>query len=173
MDFNQNYFEIFGLPVEFDVDVVSLADQYRELQKSVHPDKFVDRTDTEKRLSMQWATLVNSAYTTLKEPLPRALYMLELSDVNVAENPVLSPDFLIEQIDLREQLEEIGDDPSGIDQLEEFKARVTKVTSKLETEFVAAIKDNLDAAEEVVYKMQFMNKLLHDADHLEEKLLDY
>ncbi len=173
MDFNQNYFEIFGLPVSFDVNIELLSDQYRELQKSVHPDKFVDATDQEKRLSMQWTTYINSGYTTLKEPLNRALYMLELQEITIAENPVLSPDFLMEQIELREELEDIEDNPAGIDQLEDFKRRVLGVMKKLEEDFVAAISGNLEAAEEVVYKMQFMNKLLTDADHLEEKLLEY
>lgn len=173
MDFNQNYFEIFGLPVEFDVNLDALGEQYRELQKNLHPDKFVEGTDQEKRLSMQWTTLINSAYATLKEPLSRALYMLELNEVSIEDNPVLSPGFLMEQIELREELEEIGDHPSGIDQLEDFKGRVLEVMKKLESDFVAAIKNNLDLAEEAVYKMQFMNKLLIDADHLEEKLLEY
>ena len=53
MDFNQNYFEIFQLPVAFDLDVDELATRYRQLQASVHPDKFASATEHEKRLSLQ------------------------------------------------------------------------------------------------------------------------
>ena len=61
MDFNQNYFEIFGLPIDFNVDMERLAERYRELQKELHPDRFAAGTEHEKRLSMQWSTLVNTA----------------------------------------------------------------------------------------------------------------
>ena len=82
MDFNQNYFEIFQLPVSFDLDEDQLAARHRQLQSTVHPDKFVGATDHEKRLSLQWATQINSAYDTLRAPLPRAIYLLALKDVN-------------------------------------------------------------------------------------------
>ena len=173
MDLNQNYFEVLGLPVDFNIDLEELGDRYRDMQKNLHPDKFVDSTDHEKRLSMQWTTLVNSAYGTLKEPLKRALYMLEMRGVAIADNPSLSPEFLMGQIELREELEEIEAHPSGIEQLEEFKGRVTTVMQSLQSDFVLAINDNLELAREAAYKLQFMNKLLTAADHLEEKLLGY
>ena len=173
MDLSQNYFAVLGLPVDFSIDPVLLGDRYRDLQKNLHPDKFVDSTDHEKRLSMQWATLVNSAYGTLKEPLKRALYMLELKEMEIADNPALSPEFLMGQIELREELEDIEANPSGIDQLEEFKGRVTTVMNSLQSDFVLAIANDLELAREAAYKMQFMNKLLTAADHLEEKLLGY
>ena len=105
MDFNQNYFEIFGLPIDFNVDSDQLAERYRELQKELHPDRFASSTDQEKRLSMQWSALVNTGRETLRAPLPRAIYMLELRGLTVDHNPRLPPEFLMQQIELREELE--------------------------------------------------------------------
>jgi molecular chaperone HscB len=173
VNLNQNYFDVFGLPVDFNVDLALLGERYRQLQKEVHPDKFVDGTDQEKRLSMQWATLVNTAQETLKQPLPRAIYMLGLREVTLHDNPVLAPAFLMEQIEKREELEEIEAHPQGIEQLETFKASILGVMKTLEAEFINQIDSDLAAAEQVVYKLQFINKLLHAADHLEEKLLEY
>ena len=73
MDFNKNDFEMFGLPVDYALDQGLLADRFLDLQKQVHPDRFAAGTDQEKRLAMEWATLVNTATETLRVPLPRAM----------------------------------------------------------------------------------------------------
>jgi molecular chaperone HscB len=176
VDFNQNYFEIFQLPVSFDLDEDQLAVRYRQLQSTVHPDKFVGATDHEKRLSLQWATQINSAYETLRSPLPRAIYLLALKDVNIEDNPQLDPMFLMEQIELREQLEDIGeqaDSEVALKSLDAFKADVDARMAGLQLEFAAHYEAGAGAAEQAVYKLQFINKLRQAADHLEEKLLDY
>ncbi len=174
MDFKQNYFEIFQLPQEFHLDVTELGERFRRLQKSVHPDKFINATDKEKRLSMQWAAQINSAYATLKVALPRAIYLLGLEGMDIADNPVLDPVFLMEQIDLREQLEEIEHMDEPLSTLDKFKAEVGKVMSCFEEEFASSYSggDHVKA-EQAVYKLQFMNKLLLAANSVEEKIMDY
>ena len=56
---------------------------------------------------MQWTTRVNEAYRTLKSPVERAKYLLELNGVDVAfeTNTAMPPEFLGRQIELREALE--------------------------------------------------------------------
>ncbi len=173
MDFNQNYFEIFGLPVSYEVDVKGLADRFRELQREMHPDRFAASTEHEKRLSMQWSSLINTAHDTIKAPLPRAIYMMTLKGREVDHNPVLPPAFLMEQIELREELEALEDDPAGLEKLDAFKARVREVTCGIETEFGEVVDADEDRALVAVYELQFMTRLLDAANHLEEKLLDY
>ncbi len=108
MNLNQNHFDLFNLPRTFAVDAAVLDARYRELQREVHPDRFATASDAERRLSMQMATQVNEAYRTLKAPLPRARYLLELGGVDVAaETSITMPaDFLMEQMEWREGLEE-------------------------------------------------------------------
>ena len=171
MDFNQNYFEIFGLPVDYQVDISALATRYRELQKEVHPDNFAASTEQEQRLAMQWSALVNTANETLKSSLSRAIYMLEMKGIEIDHNPSLPPEFLMQQIELREELEDLEEDDAGLDKLDEFKMRVNKVVSGLEQDYGASDDDQKSLA--LVYEMQFLNKLLVAANHLEEKLLDY
>ena len=174
MDFKQNYFEIFQLPQAFHLDVTELGERFRRLQKTVHPDKFVNASDKEKRLSMQWAAQINSAYATLKVALPRAIYLLGLDGMDIADNPVLDPVFLMEQIDLREQLEEIEHMDGPLSTLEKFKAEVEEIMSSFEEEFASSYSgEDHSRAEQAVYKLQFMNKLLVAANSVEEKLLDY
>lgn len=173
MNFNQNYFEIFGLPVAYDVDLGLLSDRFLELQKEVHPDRFASRTEQEKRLAMQWATLLNSANDTLKSPLKRAIYLLQLGGIELEDNPQLPPEFLMEQIELREQLEDIEESDANLDELDAFKKEVKAVIASIERTFANSVADDLLQAETLVYEMQFLNKLLVSANQLEEKLLDY
>ena len=177
MDFKQNYFEIFQFEVDFQVDTDALSERYRELQLSIHPDKFANATDHEKRLSIQWATQINSAYNTLKVPLARAIYLLELMGFSIESNPVLDPAFLLEQIELREELEEIqSKGEAALSLLDDYKQRINQVMACLFKQFDTQFRQTGVAqceAEHTVYEMQFVNKLLVAADHLEEKLLDY
>lgn len=173
MNFNQNYFEILGLPLVFDVDLGLLSDRFLELQKEVHPDRFASRPEQEKRLAMQWATLLNSANDTLKSPLKRAIYLLQLKGIELEDNPRLPPEFLMEQIELREQLEDIEGSEANLDDLAVFKKEVKAVIRSIEQNFSKTIEDDLVQAETLVYEMQFLSKLLASANQLEEKLLDY
>jgi len=174
VDFKQDYFEIFQLPRGFDINLEVLSERFRELQKSVHPDKYVNASETEKRISMQWTVQINAAYDTLKVSMARAIYLLELGDVKIATNPTLDPDFLMEQIELREELEDIGEADDALLKLDDFTLRVNKVMSALESSFASSYsRGELKSAEQEVYKLQFLNKLRIAADHMEEKLLDY
>jgi molecular chaperone HscB len=173
INFQDNFFAIFQLPVSYQVEPRVLDDRYRDLQRSVHPDKHVGASDQDKRLSMQWATVINEAYTTLKSPLKRAIYILKLKACDIEHNPTLPGEFLMAQIDLREELEDIGDYADGLTRLALFKAKIASGLAVLESDFAAQIDDQLAAAEQTTYKMQFMHKLYSEADRLEEKLLDY
>ena len=78
-----NHFALFQMTPAFAIDAAALDAAYRELQGRVHPDKFANATDTEKRVAMQWATRANEAYQTLKNPLKRATYLCELNGVDL------------------------------------------------------------------------------------------
>ena len=78
MDFSQTYFELFELPASYALDRERLDSAYRELQNKVHPDKFAAKSEAEQRVAMQWATKVNEAYQTLKMPISRGVYLLQL-----------------------------------------------------------------------------------------------
>ena len=79
----------------------------------------------------------------------------------------------MEQIELREELEALEDDPAGLEKLDVFKARVREVARGIETEFGEVVDADEDRALIAVYELQFMTRLLDAANHLEEKLLDY
>jgi len=75
---SSNFFELFELPVSYDVELNQIQKKYMELQKQVHPDRFANASDAEKRLSMQQTSWLNEAQATLKNPVSRATYLLKL-----------------------------------------------------------------------------------------------
>ncbi len=178
LDFSKNYFELFGLPVAYVIDAADLAERYRDLQRVVHPDRFASASEQERRLSMQGSILINEASQVLKDPMLRARYLLSLHGVEMGESKESTQDmeFLMEQMELREELAEAKDktDPfaavstilSGIDL--RIKGLVAQLTGKFET----ATPEQLAAAHELVLKMQFLQKLHQDAEALEAELED-
>jgi molecular chaperone HscB len=104
----QNHFELFNLPARFNVDTNALDAAYRDVQGRVHPDRFVNATDAEKRVAMQWATRANEAYQTLKNPQKRAQYLCEINgaDLQTESNTAMPMAFLMQQMEWREALGE-------------------------------------------------------------------
>ena len=107
-DFTQNHFELFALPVAFDLDLPALERAYRKLLREVHPDRFAASSDAEKRLAAQWATRANEGYQTLKSPLKRGRYFLRINGIDTEEesNTAMPVDFLIQQMEWREAVAE-------------------------------------------------------------------
>ena len=106
-----SHFELFGLATAFNIDAAQLDNAYRDLQSHVHPDKFATAGNAERRAAMHWAVRANEAYTALKDPLKRALHLLELRDVDVGaeNNTAMEPAFLMAQMEWREAVEDARD----------------------------------------------------------------
>ena len=66
VSFNENYFQLFEIEKSVLIDLNVLEDKYLELQKEFHPDKYVNASDQEKRISLQITSYINEAYNTLK-----------------------------------------------------------------------------------------------------------
>lgn len=160
----QSYFDLFGLPPAFAVEADALERSYLEIQSRVHPDRFAHAGDAERRASLQWTTRVNEAYRTLKDPVQRARHLLDLHGVDVAfeTNTAMPADFLAQQMELREALEEAKSAAS----LDEMRKRLLAQKSFLEKQVAEAIdarKDYVGAAG-LVRKLQFLDKLDSEID---------
>jgi len=174
MSLTANHFQLFDLPVSFDINTETLAQQYRELQRTVHPDKYVNAPDRERRLSMQKATQINEAFQTLKNPLARGLYLLQLHgiDANDANNVSMDNEFLMAQIELREELADIKQKSQPLETLNTFLSHIETQQhdsiKKLSQQFSG---QNYQAASDSVRKFQFFTKLHEEALRLEEELV--
>ena len=156
----KNHFELFQMPVMFEIDSQQLDAAYREIQGRVHPDKFVTATDAEKRVAMQWATRANEAYQTLKNPLKRAMYLCEMNGVDLATelNTNMPTVFLMQQIEWREALDEARDtkNQSALEQLENELIQKRGNLLSLVTNHLNAAQYN-DAGEQV-RQLMFVEK---------------
>jgi molecular chaperone HscB len=121
MKLDDNDFVLFGLPERFALDRADLDARWRKLQASVHPDKFAADGAAAQRVAMQWAVRVNEAYRRLREPLSRAAYLCELrgAPIDAHDNTAMPADFLMQQMQWREALDEARDDSAGLGALDE------------------------------------------------------
>jgi len=169
----QSHFELFGLPIAFGLDQEALEKAYREIQAQVHPDRFAHAGDAERRASLQWTTRVNEAYRTLKDPVQRGRHLLELHGVDVAfeTNTQMPTDFLMRQLELREELEAATGkkDPSRLDRL---RADLSLSKRELEKQIAAAIDGRKDytGAAGLVRKLMFLDRLYGEIDLAYEEI---
>ncbi|MBV1777068.1 Fe-S protein assembly co-chaperone HscB [Burkholderiaceae bacterium DAT-1] len=174
-DFSQNHFELFGLPVDFDIDAGKLEAAWRELQSRFHPDRAASLGDAEKRLALQAATQVNEAWQTLKLPLARGRYILKLRGVDTQEetNTAMPVDFLMQQMEWRETVSDARS-TGDVDGLEDLAAAIRKAAKSLEAELGAALNqaDNAALAALTVRKLRFMEKLEQEISDAIGALLD-
>jgi len=172
-EFAQDHFALFGLERRFALDGGALESRYRDLQARVHPDKHAHLGAVERRLSMQWATRVNEAYQTLRQPLKRARYLLEVAGVDpqVEHNTAMPTDFLMRQMEWREAVDEARDG-SDAHELERLHNRLKRDMAGQ----YGVLGDALDAARDyhraadMVRQLMFQERLLAEIDSAIERL---
>ena len=172
---SRNFFELFDVPIAYEVDLDLVQQRYRELQKAVHPDKFVNASDQEKRISMQQTSWVNEAFNTLKQPVDRAIYLLKLKgvDINLENETTMDAGFLMDQMEMREALSEVQSKDDPLAELDDFSSQIkNKMKNMMEGFSVAHESDQLDDAREWIRKMQFMQKAKKEVDELSAKIED-
>ena len=163
LDLKQNYFELFGLDLAFEIDLERLNSAHRSLQAVYHPDRFVNSSEQEKRLSVQRASWINEAFETLSKPVKRARYMLELSglELNDESETTIDKAFLLEQISIREEIEECRSDANPLSCSDHIADRLRSNARQLGSEFITSFNQGqLDAARLISRKMQFVQRVL-------------
>ncbi len=106
-----DFFALFGLSPQFDIDLSQLESRYVEMQNQFHPDRFAGKTGAEKLLAQGQAVSINEAYQTLKDPLKRAGHILAQNGVKFdieAERTIHDQGLLLEMLERRERLEDIA-----------------------------------------------------------------
>ena len=104
---SQNFFKLLQIPEAFVIDIETLHQNYQSIQKNIHPDRFATFDDEAKLESIKKTAQVNDAYQTLKSPIRRAEYLLQLKGINIHDEKytAVPQDFLMQQMEWREELE--------------------------------------------------------------------
>ncbi|MEI6599331.1 MAG: Fe-S protein assembly co-chaperone HscB [Comamonadaceae bacterium] len=162
MNLQSSDFELFDLAPCFAQDSGAIEARWKELQREVHPDKFSTEGAAAQRVAMQWSVRINEAYRRLKDPLKRAAYLCELrgEPVNAENNTAMARDFLMQQMQWREELE----DATSIDELDRLAAQVASARLALLQQCAQLLDEKQDykAAVQQVRALMFIERFASD-----------
>jgi len=170
-----NHFELFRLPFQFELDGSLLSTQFRELQRRFHPDNFATASERDRLMSVQKAAQINDAFQTLKNPISRAEYMLSEKDVDIRgeQKTLHDPEFLMQQMELREALEDISFASDPEDALFDFEQQISALYKSQLADLEGLLnQEDWQQAADAVRKLKFIDKLRYEIERLEETLLD-
>lgn len=168
MAFATNHFTLFGLPQSFAIDPAALDSRYRAVQAEVHPDRFAAEGEAERRRAVQLSAQVNEAYQTLRAPLARARYLLGLRgvDAGVESNTAMPTDFLMAQMEWREQFEEARAERK----VEALETLLDRLREQLDAGY-QALAVSLDSSGDLVAASNTVRELMF-VDRLREQVND-
>jgi molecular chaperone HscB len=131
-----DYFSFLGLPRKLNLDPKLLEQQFRALSRQFHPDYFYNSPPTERRASLERSSYLNDAYRTLKQPVSRVSYLLEVEGVlkpSDHESGKKVPASLLEEVfALNEELDEVRDMRSSGAPESQWRARLTEAAKPIE-----------------------------------------
>ena len=170
MNLQSDDFELFGLPRKFAQERSQIDARWKELQREAHPDRFAAQGAAAQRVAMQWSVRINEAYQRLKDPLKRAAYLCELAGapVRAEDNTAMPTDFLIQQMEWREALEEATTE----DHLNDLESEVASVKRKMlqKCEQLLVSEAGAQEAVQTVRSLMFVERFAQDIDRRREQL---
>lgn len=121
-----DYFERLGLPRRFPLDPNTVEREYLSRSRELHPDYHQTGSTADRRASLELTASLNEAYVTLRDPFRRAEYLMRLLGGPTAQQEKnLDQSFLMEMMDIREQIEAVDATGSGLEEIE------TQLTDRL------------------------------------------
>src|SRR6185295_9317552 len=131
-----DYFSFLGMPRKLNFDPAELEQRFRTLSRQFHPDYFYNAPPAERRASLERSSYLNDAYRTLKTPITRVEYLLQIEGF-AAKSPQeaskqVPPDLLEEVFALNEELDEIRDLRAAGTPAGELKARLERARGPIE-----------------------------------------
>ncbi len=139
-----NYFELFDIPVQLKVNTASLSKKFFELSKKYHPDYFANSTEEEQADALERSAILNKAWKTFQNPDATIKYvLLEKELLEEEEKYQLPPDFLMEVLEINEQIMDAGDDPGLV-------SKLVTLTKNIQSEIYEPVKDIVENYKEGV-----------------------
>jgi len=131
-----NYFEVFDLPKILGIDLRELEKKFHELSRKYHPDYFTTASTEDKQRALQLTSKLNDAYRTLRHPVRRVEYLLDLEGFK-PDGSKVPKSFLMEMFEINEQVEEVRSGSASAEQIaslrRDIEARAARFDSEIET----------------------------------------
>jgi molecular chaperone HscB len=155
-------FTLFGLKPQFAQDRSVIDARWKVLQREAHPDRFAAQGEASQRIAMQWSVRINEAYQRLKDPLKRAAYLCELAGmpVNAHSNTAMPAQFLMQQMEWREALDDAVDAQAIASLLELVQISRKQLLQQCEVSLDQL--DDVAAAVAQVRSLMFIEKFSQD-----------
>lgn len=162
------YFTLFQLEPQFDIDTDSLEQNYRTLAARFHPDRFASASAFEQKQAVMMSSTVNEAYRTLKNPTDRAAYLLQQQgiDADAPEHTSFAPECLMQQMEWRETLAEArgGQDQTALPALDK---EISGAQQELWRDLREAFRrQQYEDAAQLVRQGRFLDKLKKEISNL-------
>src|SRR5437879_5375681 len=121
-----DYFTLFEMPRKLWIEMTGLEQKFLQLSWKLHPDNFVNATETERELSLKRSSELNDAYRTLRDPVGRVEYLLGIEGARKeGEHKQQAPPELLEEVfELNESLEELREAKAAGGDLSALKTRL-------------------------------------------------
>jgi molecular chaperone HscB len=176
-----NYFEVFGLPKILNLDLKTLERTFHELSRKYHPDYFITAAPEQRQQALQMTAKLNDAYRTLRHPVQRVEYLVEMEGFK-PDGSKVPKSFLMEVFEINEQLEEVKAGSATREQVaalaREIEGRAANFESQLKSASVdwdrlidsgapeAQLKQQLTKLTEILSESSYIRNLQRE---LEEK----
>jgi molecular chaperone HscB len=121
-----DYFAIFGLPRKLWIEMSALEQKFLQMSWKLHPDNFVNAPEPERELSLKRSSELNDAYRTLRDPVVRVEYLLEIEGARKeGQHKQQAPPELLEEVfELNESLDELREAKASGGDLGTLKSRL-------------------------------------------------
>ncbi|KAK1934456.1 Iron-sulfur cluster co-chaperone protein HscB [Phytophthora citrophthora] len=188
-----DYFEMFKIPKNFNLEQRSIEKTYWNLQKRLHPDLYGSKSEFEKELSAVNAAVINDAYKMLKKPNTRVKYLVSVQKcmlfgdrcpicflklalhgidaLGETASTAVDPELLMQTMEIRERIAEASD----LDALHEIRKEISEhidaIINKLGE--VYDQDQDLESTKQYAVELQYMVKCAEEIDLREEKLDGY
>jgi molecular chaperone HscB len=165
-----NFFTLLQLPEAFVIDLETLHQNYQSIQKDIHPDRFATFDNEAKLESIRKTAQVNDAYQTLKSPIRRAEYLLQLKGINIHDEKytAVPQDFLMQQMEWREELETYKLNKVALEKLaQDIQKNKNDMMNQLPSFFDD--KNHLNDAIRVTRELNFIEKI---EQHINDALIE-
>jgi molecular chaperone HscB len=164
-----NYFELFNIPVTLKPDLLVVRQKFYELSRKYHPDFASQGSEDEQADALEKSSLVNKAYKTFNNADETIKYVLQSKQLLEEEEKFeLPPEFLMEVIELNEQLVEakMEQETSGL-------SKIKLQINTLQTEIYEPVKNIIEnykegtttteellQVKEYYFKKKYLNRIL-------------